>query len=89
MKLSENFVLRQIAGDYYVFPVGGDAPEGIFALNATGLLIWQGLEQGEDHDALVRRITEEYAVSADQAAKDLGIFLEKLASYGCLEEDKA
>lgn len=86
MKLSEQFVLRQVAGEYYVFPLGEDTPEGIFALNETGLLLWQGLEAGEDRDALVARLTAEYAVSPELAAADVEKFIAKLTAIGCLEE---
>ncbi len=88
MKIKENFVLRNVADTWVVLPLGESAVEfnGMLALNETGVVLWKALAAGCDKRALVKALTDEYDVSDELASSDVEIFLEKLASVGCLEE---
>lgn len=48
MKIKDGFVLREVAGQAVVIAVGEASKEfhGMINLNATGKLVWQGIEQG-------------------------------------------
>jgi len=46
MKLKEGFMLRQVAGEHVVLPVGADVDfNGMITLNETGAFLWNRLEQ--------------------------------------------
>ncbi len=87
MKLSENFVLKQVAGSYIVLPIGGSIVDfnGMLTLNESGVLLWNTLKQGCDIEGLVDALTTEYKVSREVARDDINEFLTKLANAGCIE----
>lgn len=87
MKLKEDFVLRQVAENWVVLPLGTDDVNfnGMLTLNESGALLWRALEQGGDREALLQALTGEYNVSREVALADVDAFLEKLYHFGCLE----
>jgi hypothetical protein len=86
MKLKKDFVLRQVAQTWIVLPLAEETVNlsGILTLNDSGAMLWQQLEQGADEAALVRALTDEYEVTAEQAAADVSEFVEKLTRAGCI-----
>lgn len=56
-----------------------------FRLNATGALLWKGLEQGLDHAALVERLTSEFDVDASVAASEMTRLLAELTRLELVE----
>lgn len=87
MKLNENFVLRQVADNWVVFPVGDAVVDfnGMLTLNGSGAMLWRILEQQGDREALVKALTDIYEVSQEQALADVDAFLQKLRDAGCLD----
>ena len=87
MKLKENFVLRQVANTWVVLPLGAASIDfnGMLTLNETGAMLWRGLEQGSDREALADAMIAEYAVDRATALADIDEFLNKLLSAGCAE----
>ena len=87
MKLSEKFVLRQVAGNWVVLPLS-DATvnfNGMLKLNESGVLLWRLLEQGKDREALAEMLTTVYDVSLEEALSDVDEFVNKLSRVGCIE----
>jgi hypothetical protein len=87
MKLSNKFVLRQVAGNWVVLPMS-DATvnfNGMIKLNESGVMLWRLLEQGKDREALAEMLTTVYDVSLDEALADVDEFLNKLIRVGCIE----
>jgi len=79
MKIKEGFLLRSIAGQNVVLPVGGDLDLNLMiTLNDTGAFLWQHLQEETDEAALVRALLAEYDVSEENAAKAVAGFIEKL-----------
>lgn len=89
MKRSSQFLLREVAGKQVVVPLGKAAVAfpGMMTLNATGVYLWQLLEQEQTEETLVQAMCGQYAVDADQAREDISAFLEKLRSVGALTEE--
>lgn len=87
MKLNGNYVLRQVADTWVVFPIGEATVDlnGMLRLNESGAMLWKRLEQNCDADDLVDALIKEYAVSREDAARDVNEFVSKLAEIGCLE----
>lgn len=88
MKLKKDFVLRQVADTWTVLPLGDAALtfDGMLALNNSGAMLWNVLEQGGGEAGLVAALTAEYEVDADRAAVDVQKFLDVLRKAGCLED---
>jgi hypothetical protein len=56
-------------------------------LNATGGFIWRALERGDEADAVVRALCEEFDVSEESARASLARFASGLVEMGLLAED--
>lgn len=87
MKIKEGFVLRQVASNWVVLPVGQASVNfnGIISLNESGVLLWHALENGGDREALVDALLDEYEVGREEALSDVDEFLAALAKAGCIE----
>lgn len=80
MEIKKQLIKRQIAGDTILVPVGKAvcASNGLFVLNELGAFIWDRLPDAAGEEEILRAVLEEYDVSAEEAAKDIGEFLGKL-----------
>ena len=87
MKISENFVLRQVADTWVVLPVGQASVDfnGMLTLNESGAILWRALEQGGGRDALADALLAEYEVDRETALADVDAFLKKLSDTGIAE----
>ena len=67
MKISKEFILREIAGEYILVPVGKTALtfNGLVTVNEVGALIWGMLEKGSDVRTIVNGILDEQTATAD------------------------
>ena len=88
MKIKKNYVLKTMADEYIVVPVGEEADRihGIIKLNETGAFLWKRMA-GEKTSAeeLERILMAEYPVDGDQARKDVSVFIEQLIDIGCID----
>ena len=86
MKISEDFVLRQVADTWVVLPLKSDTVDfnGMIRLNGSGALLWKTLEQGATREELVQALTSRYDVSREEATRDVDEFIETLNKIGCL-----
>lgn len=80
MKLKDGFVLRNVAGNNVVVPVGDRTLDfnGIITLNGTAEFLWKLLEQETDEKALVKALLERYDVDEAQAEKSVAAFVQQL-----------
>lgn len=90
MKLEKEFVLREIAGDYVIIPVGKTVIEfnGLITVNEVGVSIWNMLQNEITFDQIVQGILNEYEVEESVAREDIREFLDQLIDGGILTEDK-
>ena len=90
MKLEKEFVLREIAGDYVIVPVGKTVIEfnGLITVNEVGVSIWNMLQNEVTFDQIVQGILNEYEVEESVAREDIREFLDQLIDGGILTEDK-
>ena len=86
MKINGEFILREIAGDTILVPVGQTALKfnGIITLEPVGATIWKGLEAGMDFEGILAKILDTFEVEREQAANDLMEFLDQLNKQGFL-----
>ena len=88
MKINNDFVLRQVADEYLLIPVGEAALRisGMISLTESGYLLYQQLQTGSDREGLIRVLLDTYEVEAAEAAADVDAFLGKLRKLQMLEE---
>ena len=85
MKLKDGFLLRQVAGQTVVLPVGGDLDLNMMiTLNDTGAFLWEHLQVDTDEAALVAALLKEYDVDEETAKRSVGAFVAKLHENGFL-----
>ena len=87
MKIKDTFILRTIAGNNIVLPVGAssDSFSGMMTLNETGVFLWNNLKSDISMEDLVNAMLSEYDVSAAEAEEDVRAFVETLEKSGMLE----
>ena len=89
MKVNKNFILRQVADEYLLIPVGEAALKisGMISLSESGYLLYQKLQSECDMDGLVRALMDEYEVEEAVAREDVEAFLAKMCELGMLEPE--
>lgn len=89
MRVSDQFILRTIADEHLLIPVGQAAihVKGLIALSESGALLYNRLKDGCSREDLVAALTEEYDVSAEEAGRDTDAFLDQMRSLKMLLED--
>ncbi len=90
MKINGEFIMREVAGDAILIPVGNTALQfnGIIALGPVGALSWEGLTVGKTRDQLLSDILEKFEIDTATAEADLDEFLDQLAAENFIEPDK-
>lgn len=86
MRIKDGFVLREVAGQYVVIATGEASKDfhGMIKLNVTGKEIWQGLLDGLDKEAIVKRLQEKFQVESETVAIDVQEFLSEMQEKGFL-----
>ena len=81
MKLKSTIILRKIAGETILVPVGEDAVRvnGLITVNEVGALICEQLKEERTVDALVAAVTAQFDVDAQTARADIASFIHTLA----------
>ena len=90
MKVSEDFMMREIAGEHILVPVGAAAAKfnGLITMNEVGKYIVEQLAEEHTVQELVEKITAEYDVTAQTALTDAEAFLDQLREVGALVETR-
>ena len=89
MKANDQFILRTIAGDHLLIPVGETAiaVKGMIVLSESGALIYEKLKDGCSKEELISMLTTEYEVSGEEALRDTDAFLNQMRQLNMLVED--
>ncbi|MCD7808707.1 MAG: PqqD family protein [Erysipelotrichaceae bacterium] len=90
MKINDNFILRDIAGDHILVPVGDTALKlsGMIAINDIGCLIYNALKENKTVEEIVKDICNEYEIDEDSAKEDVVEFLTTLKDHDILITDE-
>ena len=89
MRISDQYMLRQVADEYLVIPVGEAAlkVKGLIALSESGSLLYRRLQSGCTEAELVDALLKEYDVQRQTAMADTRAFLQQMRTMGILVED--
>lgn len=87
MRIKNGFMLRDIAGQAVVVPLGSRVVEfnGIMTLSESGALLWRKLENDASFEEMVDLLITEYDIDRETASKDIENFLESMRSKNILE----
>ena len=88
MKIKEDYVLREVAGQNIVVPIGSEAVNfnGIITLNNSAKKLYKQLQVESTFDECVNLLLDAYEVTLEQATKDVKTFLEILKENNLLNE---
>ena len=86
LKASEDMLLREIAGEALLVPVGALAlrVHGIINLSESGKFIWEKLREECTEQELVNAILLEYDIDQKTAEADVKEFIGKLDNIGII-----
>lgn len=88
MKLRGEFLVRQVMDHIVAVPVGQTLLQinGMIMLNDVSKVIWDCLEQETNLEGIVTTLTDQFAVSEQEARADIMVFLDKLRTMQLLDE---
>lgn len=88
MKIKEGYMMRKVAGNCVVVPMGDEVTNfnGMINLNETGEVIFENLQKGCTKDELIEAILAEFDASREVLERDIDAFLGKLDKIGILEK---
>lgn len=89
MKIAEGFLLRKVANQSVVMPMGKKAFDfnRAITLNETAAFLWSILEKEDaTKEQLIEKLRAEYDVDEATAENDIDKFLNKLRENGLLNE---
>lgn len=93
MKLKDQLILREVAGQYVIVPTGQRVREvtSIVYISASAAYLWDYMKEHEfTKEELVDRILERYTgVTKEKAAADIDRFLKTLADNNILDDGVA
>ena len=89
MRIKGTFVVRDIAGDTVIVPVGDSALSynGMITTTKTGAVLWQALQEECKKEMLIQMLLDRFDVDYETAAADTDEFLANLRTLGLIEED--
>ncbi|MGN8922640.1 PqqD family protein [Lachnospiraceae bacterium HCP28S3_F9] len=87
MKKIEEFITREIAGEYVMMPVGKTAQKfnGLILTNEVSAFIWEHIECVKNLDELVILICKEFDVSYEEAWEDTTELINQMKTAGWIE----
>lgn len=87
MKIKEGFLLKNVAGNNVVVPVGQATLDfnGMMSLNETGAFIFGKMIEGISREELIKAVMGEYGIDEQLATKDVDNFIKKVEGEDLFE----
>lgn len=87
IKLSPDYILRSVAGEYMIVPIGQGIANfsGVISANESAVFLWKEMQQETTEIVLEEKLAQEYEIPQEQAEKDVRHFLSVLAKRNMLE----
>ena len=88
MKITDDIIIREIAGECILVPTGEKAENfhGIISLSESGKYLVELLKKDVTEDELTDALLSEYETDRETASRDVREFLEKLKNIGIISE---
>lgn len=86
MKLKYKFIIQEVAGSYMAVAIGDGAEnfKGMIRLNATGKRIFELIQDGQEPDAIVSTLMQEYDAPEAELRKSVNTLVENMKSANIL-----
>lgn len=87
MKIKEGFLLRNVAGNNVVVPIGQATLDfnGMMSLNDTGAFLFSKMIEGTTREKLIKELMAEYGIDEQLAQKDVDTFIQKVEGENLFE----
>ncbi len=87
MKIKENFLLKKVADNYVVVPVGSACVDfnGMITLNETSAFLWEEMKEDVTEEYLVKRVLEVYDTDEQTAKKGVEMFINNAKEADLIE----
>lgn len=87
MKKIEKFIIRDIADDHVMMPIGGTASKfnGLIMANDVAAFIWNHIEKINSAEEMANLICEEFEVEREIALKDTEAIIHEMKKSGWIE----
>lgn len=88
MKIKDGFILKNVAGNYIIVPVGGEFVDlgAMITANETGAFLWEMLKEDVSTEELVAALMKEYDIEENIAREDIEAFLDILKKNNMISE---
>ncbi len=88
MKIKDGYMLRSVAGQNVVVPIGAAAQtfNGMITLNGSGAFLWKAMESDTSRNELIERLLAEYDVDEKLASVGVDSFLRKIREAKLIDE---
>ncbi len=87
MKIKKKVIVRCVADEYILVPVGDAVAEynGLFVMSESGMFLWNMIENGAEKDELILALMKEYEINSETAVKDVTEFIQMLCDLEIAE----
>ena len=87
-RINPDFILREIAGEYTIIPIGGDNvfSNAVMAPNETAVFLWEAFQQPSTIQDVVVEAMQKYDVTEEQIYKSISNFVKQSLEFKVLEE---
>ena len=87
MQVSKDLILREVAGEYILIPVGKAALKihGMINLTESAVFLWKKLQEDCTEEELVQALLKEYDIDRETAAADVRERIEQMQKIGVME----
>lgn len=91
MRVNQEFIMREIANEHILIPVGATALkiQGMITLSESGQMLFRKLQEECSEEELVEALLAEYAVEKEKAAADVKAFLAQMQEVGILSKEES
>ena len=89
-KANPNFILREVAGEAVLVPVGeaGIFENSVISLNETCRFLWQLFQQPRTLEDVIAEARKEYSDPNGELEQGIKSFIEEYVKYNLLKEEK-
>ena len=87
MQVSKDLILREVAGEYILIPVGKAVLKihGMINLSESAVFLWKKLQEDCTEEDLVQALLKEYDIDRETAAADVRELIEQMQKIGVME----
>lgn len=87
-RINQDFILREIAGEYTIIPTGGDNvfSNAVMAPNETAVFLWEAFQQPSTIQDVVVEAMQKYDATEEQIYNSISNFVKQSLEFKVLEE---